>query len=168
MTGTWLVLFSSAVKVLQRRNCFSINENNPLNYSREIICFYSEIHMKPTNVCRMGKVQICSVECGSTYRYHSTLSCWNIFKTLPSISCPFVIPSHSVIRLSKTWAVVLLNKPKIHHVAWLHFGPPPYSLSCCFKSCSKSLYPLCSEYKYSVSYCLVKALFTVYGVRKWA
>jgi len=169
MKGTWLVLFSSAVQVSQRRNCISNNENNRLNWSRQMICFYSENHMKPTRVCRMGNVQICGVECGSTRSYHSTLSCWNISKLLPSISCPFVIPSYSVIRLNTTWAVVLWNKPKIHHVAWLHLGLPPYSLIYCFKSCSKSLYPLRSEYKHSVSYCLVKsALFTIYGVRKWA
>lgn len=169
MTGTWLVLLTSAVQVSQLRNCVSINENTRLNWSREMIWFYSKNLMKPTHVCRMGNVQIFNVECGGTYSYHSTLSCWNISKPLPSISCPFVIPSYSVIWRKTTWAVVLLHKPKIRHVAWLHLGPPPYSLSCCFKSCSKSLYPLRSEYKYSVSYCLVKsALFTIYGVRKWA
>ena len=158
MTGTWLVLFSRAVQVSQRRNCvsinensrlnWSINENSRLNWSMEMMCFYSENRTKPTNVCRMGNGQICSVECGSTYSYHTTLSCWNISKPLPSISCPFVIPSYSVIRFNTTWAVVLLNKPKIHHVAWFHLGPSPYSLSFCFKWCNKSLYPLCSEYKY--------------------
>jgi hypothetical protein len=122
MTGTWLVLFSRAFQVSQTRYCVSINLNNRLNRSREMICFYSENDMKPTNVCRMGNVQICNVECGSTYSYHSNLTCWNISKTLPSISCPFVIPSYSVVRLNTTWAVEL-NKPKIHHVAWLHLGP---------------------------------------------
>jgi hypothetical protein len=133
MRGTWLVLFSSAVQVSQRRNCVSINENDRLNWSREMICFYSENHMKRTNVRRMGNVQICSAECGSTYSYHSTLSYWNISKLLLSIACPFVIPSYSVIRLNTAWDVVLLNKPKIHHVAWLHLWPPPYSLSCLFQ-----------------------------------
>ena len=149
MTGTWLVLFSRAVRVSQRRNCVTIKEKTRLNWSKEVFfCFYSENHTKPTNVCRMGNVQICSVECGSTYSYHTTLSCWNISKPLPSISCPFVIPSYSVMRFNTTWAVVLLNKPKIHHVAWFHLGPTPHSPSFCFKSCNKSLYPLCSEYKY--------------------